>query len=344
MAGNQVNLQWQFDAAVKGPVAVVPVDFGAFSPWYINLATTAFDGQPLSANWITIDNYNNSVKVTFAVGPITLDVAPFTRKTFQLPGGVTGSVLLTGTVGAINIIFWSQLDQPPDDANLLSIQQTAQGGVTYPFAPTITVTTALNLANHQNKQLLFVPTVANIAFNLLAISTPVPNALICFKLWNNGTKTVSVTPAGADVINGIFTSVAPLILSPGDYVDLSCDGTTWYAHGKVSFESAEQTLAIAGTVTIAHGLGVKPEIEVWLRNKTAELNFNVGDEVLMATTMLQTITGTTNQEIVTGDATNIFLRQDSAGATRVIGNKTTGVQAVVTAGNWRYFFRAKAWI
>ncbi len=107
--------------------------------------------------------------------------------------------------------------------------------------------------------------------------------------------------------------------------------------GYSTFISAEQTLSTAGSFTLAHSLSGKPQIvQIYLRCKTAELNYSIGDEVLYdafdhgaASRGFQTVP----------DATNVVIRQGSATTINLL-NKTTGAEATITYGNWKMVVKA----
>jgi hypothetical protein len=72
---------------------------------------------------------------------------------------------------------------------------------------------------------------------------------------------------------------------------------------------------------------------VVLRNKTTELNYSVGDEVICEGPIVS------NSMIVISDATNVVIQSI---ATIQLLNKSTGVAAAITNANWKYVVRAWA--
>lgn len=110
-----------------------------------------------------------------------------------------------------------------------------------------------------------------------------------------------------------------------------------------SFESAEQTITAAGSLTIAHGLGVKPKlIQCFLVCKTANLNYSVNDEVLINPHFNERNAAGTQGMALVSDATNINVRYGDQANIFALINKTTGAGADITAGSWRMVLRAYA--
>lgn len=134
--------------------------------------------------------------------------------------------------------------------------------------------------------------------------------------------------------------------SNGDNGRLILDSTggtaKFYWQGRRSFEGAEFATTITTATTQAHGLGIVPD-NIWavLRNKVAELNYNIGDESKLgghASDAAGTGAGfgmvadTTN---VTGITTTVQLK---------VQNKTTaGAAVVITAADWKLVMRAEVW-
>lgn len=109
--------------------------------------------------------------------------------------------------------------------------------------------------------------------------------------------------------------------------------------------SAEQTITVAGLLTLAHGLGVAPKmIAPVLICKTAENGYSVGDIIPAST---QTSTSTLDSygaSFEYSGATNILVRygSGSSGNVFIIPHKTTGVPTTATTANWRLIMRAWA--
>lgn len=96
-----------------------------------------------------------------------------------------------------------------------------------------------------------------------------------------------------------------------------------------NFTSAETAIPAAGTITnIAHGLTTVPTLfYVIMRNKTAELGFSIGDEVV--------IPGPAGAAIV-ADTTNISVNL----AANTMIRKDTTVLTAFTAASWKFVARA----
>jgi len=105
------------------------------------------------------------------------------------------------------------------------------------------------------------------------------------------------------------------------------------------FESAEQTTPTASAVaSIAHGGTRTPDlVQCFLRCKTAELGYAVGDEVIFN---LQNA-NTTRDFLIGANATNVFFRWDRGGSDLpALRNYSTGVWSNITTANWRLVFKA----
>jgi hypothetical protein len=105
------------------------------------------------------------------------------------------------------------------------------------------------------------------------------------------------------------------------------------------FESAELTVALATVVTAAHGLGRVPKMwHAFLRCKTAQANYAVGDEVVAASFMdsggnacnFSTYADATNVGVVIG-STQVTLANRTGGA--------IGQNVGLTLANWRLVIR-----
>lgn len=108
-----------------------------------------------------------------------------------------------------------------------------------------------------------------------------------------------------------------------------------------SFSSAQQTITSGGTVTIPHGLGVKPTlVQYVLQCITAEAGYSVGAEVWQVQANPGTTFGSLPMVI---DATNIVVRYGANSTSFWAGNFGTGAGAVgLTNANWRLVVRAWA--
>lgn len=165
---------------------------------------------------------------------------------------------------------------------------------------------------------------------------------------NQGTGILSITRAGTDTIaSGGATNLTSIKLSQGDAGKIVADGVShgifWWS-GARHFDSGQQTINNGGLLTLAHGLGVQPQvIDLWLHNTTGELNYSIGDEVIALGAMGASVTSANGFGTSTvPDATNLTIRFGSQASVFQVINKTTGGLANITAGNWAAIWRA--WI
>lgn len=116
-----------------------------------------------------------------------------------------------------------------------------------------------------------------------------------------------------------------------DAVTLRRGGSNVLAQSDV-FVSADQTITLAGALTLAHGFGAVPRaVKLALVCQTAELGYTIGD-------VLMDVSARTIASIVV-DATNLNIRfLDSANVGIV--NKTTGARTSFTVANWKARFFA----
>ena len=95
------------------------------------------------------------------------------------------------------------------------------------------------------------------------------------------------------------------------------------------FVSTDQTITLAGALTLAHGLGVAPRFtQVMLVCQTAEAGYSAGDVV----TILY------RSPTVRPDATNLNIRYSDAAIN--VNHNSTGLQTVITAAKWKARFFA----
>jgi hypothetical protein len=117
---------------------------------------------------------------------------------------------------------------------------------------------------------------------------------------------------------------------------LAANGFTAYA------QTADQTITVAGALTIAHGLGRIPILLVgFLRCITGELNYTAGDIVPVGFNLGTAAAGGLGTTLIP-DATNLNLRYANSGAVFNLLDKTSGNSNVITPANWKFFARAWA--
>jgi len=109
-----------------------------------------------------------------------------------------------------------------------------------------------------------------------------------------------------------------------------------------TFTSSEQTISVAGGLTLAHGLGAAPSfMRFYAVCKTAELNYSIGDNLELPVGQLDSATG--RGMSVVADATNIVIRFGNNGTSPFnILDKTTGAGGVMDETLWKLV--AKAWL
>lgn len=116
------------------------------------------------------------------------------------------------------------------------------------------------------------------------------------------------------------------------------DGTSWLPLTQPYFESSEQTITNAGSLTIAHGLGFTPKFcSLVIVCKTAENGYSIGDRLQHPAHGW--VVSTARGVAVVMDATNINVRYASGNVFNV-PHFTTGNNVDLTNGNWKTVFRA----
>jgi len=109
----------------------------------------------------------------------------------------------------------------------------------------------------------------------------------------------------------------------------------------LSYDSGNQNITSAGSLSLAHGLGVVPKIYTFLiKNVTAEFNYAVGDELNIAP-MLALPAANSGVGVV-ANASTIFVRFGSGASIFKIPDKTTGQDQNATNANWKFIVRAYA--
>lgn len=146
--------------------------------------------------------------------------------------------------------------------------------------------------------------------------------------------TSSGTPEGA--LSGPVGSICVRRDGAGGaavYQKMSGTGATGWEPISATFESSPQTVTADSTVTVAHGLGVRPR-KVWgvWRCATTEHGYAVGDEV-----PIQNDIGGDAGSTMAADATNVTLTM-SVAPIRLI-SKTTFNSTAGTPANWQAILR-----
>lgn len=142
---------------------------------------------------------------------------------------------------------------------------------------------------------------------------------------------VTIDPNSTETLDGLTTR----LLRPGDRVTIVCDGSNWKTKsGVYSYDSGAQTITAGGSLTLAHGLGMQPELQDFrceLINVTAQHGFTTGQ--YCPTPLGGFTNGASNQWSFQPDATNLNLRYGSSSAIN-IPVRSTGTLDNITPANW----------
>ena len=110
-----------------------------------------------------------------------------------------------------------------------------------------------------------------------------------------------------------------------------------------SYESAEQTITVAGLLSLAHGLTAKPALmQFVLKCKTAQYGYSVDDEVVINPHRSGASTVSSGGIAVVADATNIVVRYANSSSVFYVLDKSTGNLNSLTNANWALIVRAWA--
>lgn len=159
------------------------------------------------------------------------------------------------------------------------------------------------------------------------------------KIVNKSTGIVTARTSGGNTIQAMASGTQLELIC----ISLSGTGTaSWVWLYSVlipvpPFESAQQTITSAGSLTLAHGLGGIPKrYKAFLVCQTGEHGWTAGDETEM---LSLDGSGTAGYSCaIVPDATNLNIRFGDGGV--VVLNKSNGAEAVITNGNWKAVFRA----
>lgn len=130
----------------------------------------------------------------------------------------------------------------------------------------------------------------------------------------------------------------------GKYITTNGSTASWATPTiSKSFQSAEQTITTAGALTIAHGMGVIPQIVLgYLKCVTGENGYSAGD-VLCVPLGPAAAGGLYDLGVaVVPDATNLNVRYGNETGVFPLLNKTTGVAANMNVAHWTFSLRAFA--
>ncbi|TIM87717.1 hypothetical protein [Mesorhizobium sp.] len=108
-----------------------------------------------------------------------------------------------------------------------------------------------------------------------------------------------------------------------------------------SYDSGQQAITAAGSLTLAHGLSAKPKlITTALQCTTAEFDYSIGDEVAINVGSHDSPAGSNRGLSIVPDATNLTIRFGAAAAPLNVLHKTTGVLSGITPASWKFVVRA----
>lgn len=109
-----------------------------------------------------------------------------------------------------------------------------------------------------------------------------------------------------------------------------------------SYTSAAQTITAAGSLTLAHGMGIMPKlIQVRLVCTSTDVGYSAADEVIVNP---HDTSGSGNDKgiSIVPDATNLNIRFGNAAATFSILNKGTGSTGAIDNSKWTMVIKAWA--
>lgn len=148
---------------------------------------------------------------------------------------------------------------------------------------------------------------------------------------------VIIDPNGSETLDGATTRQTFGM----SRVTIISDGGQWLTvQGRYLYFSGDQTITLSNNLTLAHGLGVRPQ-HVWceLKNTTAEGNYSIGD--ILTVVLQEGNAAGQNGVICTLDSTNLNIRY--CPNAWWLQNKTTTANFALTVGSWRARFYAEAY-
>lgn len=90
--------------------------------YFLGLQNAVFNGdRQLTVNYVLIDNMANDGTPAIGFGSLALQVAPYTRKTFQVPEGSLWCEIVVFT-GSVTVVLSTKPTGIPDDANQVAIK------------------------------------------------------------------------------------------------------------------------------------------------------------------------------------------------------------------------------
>ena len=151
-----------------------------------------------------------------------------------------------------------------------------------------------------------------------------------------------LTPAKYDgtAVAGSVSAATATEIKTGTVTNkyLAPDATLAAIGFSARYNSGNQTITTAGSLTLAHGLGREPILVVrWLKCLSAQANYSIGDKVLLSM-------GDTVDEGISlvPDSTNLNLRFSGNSSCFNILDKTTGLGVGITNSSWALIVEAFA--
>jgi hypothetical protein len=116
----------------------------------------------------------------------------------------------------------------------------------------------------------------------------------------------------------------------------------WYTLMPRWFQSADTAIPTTeNSNAFAHNLGAAPiYVEYFLKNTTAELDYEVGDIVPYVMPMIANAAGSNMRSAMSLDATNVTVIQDGTIVPSIMRENVSATYANITKTNWNYFVRA----
>lgn len=148
-------------------------------------------------------------------------------------------------------------------------------------------------------------------------------------IWYDGSVWLQFTQSATSAEIKTAT-VTNKYIAPADL--LSAQGFTAY------YYSGNQTLSVAGSLTLAHGLGREPKLVITkLKCLTAEGGYSIGDVVLVP---FYFYTSQVRGASYTVNSTNINVKMSNFTSFHDIVNKSTGAIFTITNANWALIVEA----
>jgi hypothetical protein len=299
----------------------------------------------IESGTLTITGAKTFSGATIFNGAVTIAPA-----SVNLTGGVSNKLFLGQTTAKASLttsgLYWSSDASPPGvffNGSLIKV--TLDNGTTSAPVSNTPVNaqtgTTYTVVSGDWGKLVTCTNASAIAVTLPQASSTFPTGWST-TIQNRGVGTLTVTPT-TSTIDGS----ASLSLLTNQGVLIVSDGTNYFTSRGVgglitkSYDSGNQTVTASGTLTLAHGLGIKPLVcQYFIKCLTAEGGWSIGDEIGLQGQ--QPTPGSSNQgHSEQRDATNVVIIFSSNGSF-TITNKSTKALFQTTTANWAFIVRAYA--